>query len=84
VRITVTCDTPRRFARSTAPASPTVSVSPRRRTARLRRRLLHDGSAATMEEAVRRHGAEALLARRGFERLGDADRSALLAFLRSL
>ena len=51
---------------------------------RLRRPLLHDGSAATPEEAVRRHGAEAELARRGFERLSDADRAALLAFLRSL
>ncbi len=31
-----------------------------------------------------KHGGEALLARRGFERLSDADRAALLAFLRSL
>jgi CxxC motif-containing protein (DUF1111 family) len=51
---------------------------------RLRRPLLHDGSAATPEEAVRRHGGEAELARRGFEQLPDADRAALLAFLRSL
>ena len=51
---------------------------------RLRRPLLHDGSAATAEDAVTRHGAEADLARRGFERLSDADRAALLAFLRSL
>jgi CxxC motif-containing protein (DUF1111 family) len=51
---------------------------------RLRRPLLHDGSAGTAEEAVRRHGGEAELARRGFEQLGDADRAALLAFLRSL
>ena len=51
---------------------------------RLRRPLLHDGSAATVDEAVRRHGGEALLARRGFERLSDAERAALLAFLRSL
>jgi CxxC motif-containing protein (DUF1111 family) len=51
---------------------------------RLRRPLLHDGSAATTEEAVRRHAGEAELARRGFERLSDADRAALLAFLRSL
>ena len=51
---------------------------------RLRRPLLHDGSAATAEDAVTRHGAEAELARRGFERLSDADRAALLAFLRSL
>jgi CxxC motif-containing protein (DUF1111 family) len=51
---------------------------------RLRRPLLHDGSAATPEEAVRRHGGEAELARRGFEQLPDADRASLLAFLRSL
>jgi CxxC motif-containing protein (DUF1111 family) len=51
---------------------------------RLRRPLLHDGSAATAEEAVRRHGGEAELARRGFEQLSEADRSAMLAFLRSL
>jgi CxxC motif-containing protein (DUF1111 family) len=51
---------------------------------RLRRPLLHDGSAATAEDAVRRHAGEAELARRGFELLSDADRAALLAFLRSL
>jgi CxxC motif-containing protein (DUF1111 family) len=51
---------------------------------RLRRPLLHDGSAGTAEEAVSRHAGEAALARRGFERLPDADRAALLAFLRSL
>ncbi|HET7698963.1 MAG TPA: di-heme oxidoredictase family protein [Vicinamibacterales bacterium] len=51
---------------------------------RLRRPLLHDGSAATPEDAIRRHGGEAELARRGFERLSDADRAALRAFLRSL
>ena len=51
---------------------------------RLRRPLLHDGSAATAEEAVRRHANEAELARRGFEQASDADRAALLAFLRSL
>src|SRR5690349_16971025 len=51
---------------------------------RLRRPLLHDGTAATPDEAIRRHGVEAELARRGFERLAAADRAALLAFLRSL
>ena len=40
--------------------------------------------AGTVEEAVRRHGGEAELARRGFEQLPDTDRTALLAFLRSL
>ena len=51
---------------------------------RLRRPLLHDGSAATPADAIRRHAGEAELARRGFDRLSDADRGALLAFLRSL
>ena len=50
---------------------------------RLRRPLLHDGT-ATLEEAIRRHAREAELARRGFERLNDVDRAALLAFLGSL
>jgi CxxC motif-containing protein (DUF1111 family) len=50
---------------------------------RLRRPLLHDGT-ATLDEAIRRHAREAELARRGFERLSDADRVALLAFLGSL
>ena len=50
---------------------------------RFRRPLMHDGT-ATLEEAIRRHAREADLARRGFERLGDADRAALLAFLGSL
>jgi CxxC motif-containing protein (DUF1111 family) len=51
---------------------------------RLRRPLLHDGSAGTPEDAIRRHAVEAELAKRGFDRLNDADRAALLAFLRSL
>ena len=51
---------------------------------RLRRPLLHDGSAATAEDAVRRHAGEAELARRGFEQLPDADRAAIMAFLQSL
>jgi CxxC motif-containing protein (DUF1111 family) len=51
---------------------------------RLRRPLLHDGSAGTIEQAILRHAQEADLSRRGFERLSEADRAALLAFLRSL
>ena len=50
---------------------------------RFRRPLLHDGT-ATLEEAIGRHGREAELARRGFERLSEIDRAALLAFLGSL
>ena len=51
---------------------------------RLRRPLLHDGSAATIEDAIRRHHNEAELAQRGFDQLSPADRAALSAFLRSL
>ena len=51
---------------------------------RLRRPLLHDGSAPTIQDAINRHGGEAALARQGFTRLSDADWQALLAFLLSL
>jgi CxxC motif-containing protein (DUF1111 family) len=51
---------------------------------RLRRPLLHDGSASTIEEAVVRHSREGELARRGFSQLREADRVLLMAFLRSL
>jgi len=51
---------------------------------RLRRPLLHDGSAATPADAIMRHGNEAELSRRGFERLSAADRSLLLNFLSGL
>jgi CxxC motif-containing protein (DUF1111 family) len=51
---------------------------------RFRRPLLHDGSAATIEDAILRHGREAELAQRGYRQLREADRAALLAFLRSL
>ena len=48
---------------------------------RFRRPLLHDGSAATIDEAIRRHGGEAEAARRAYERLGEDARSALVRFL---
>lgn len=51
---------------------------------RFRRPLLHDGSAATIEDAILRHGAEAEGARLSFERLYPSAANALLAFLRSL
>jgi CxxC motif-containing protein (DUF1111 family) len=51
---------------------------------RLRRPLMHDGSAPTVDQAIRRHGNEADLARRGFERLSPSERAALNAFLHSL
>ena len=51
---------------------------------RFRRPLLHDGSAAIIEEAVGRHQNEADVARRGFLQLAPDERQRLLAFLRSL
>ena len=51
---------------------------------RLRRPLLHDGGAATIEDAISRHGGEAAAARQRFAALPSAQRAALLAFLTSL
>jgi CxxC motif-containing protein (DUF1111 family) len=51
---------------------------------RLRRPLLHDGSAATVSDAIIRHGNEADLARHGFVALSPESRLQLLNFLRSL
>jgi CxxC motif-containing protein (DUF1111 family) len=51
---------------------------------RLRRPMLHDGSAVTLVDAVTRHAGEADLSRRTFERLTADERERLLAFLRSL
>jgi CxxC motif-containing protein (DUF1111 family) len=51
---------------------------------RVRRPLLHDGSVATIADAIERHRNEADLARRGYVSLSPDDRSRLLAFLRSL
>lgn len=51
---------------------------------RFRRPLLHNGSAATIPEAIERHGGEAELARAGYRRLPADESQALLAFLRSL
>jgi len=51
---------------------------------RSRRPLLHDGSAATIQDAIRRHAGEAELARRGFDQSFDDARAALIAFLQSL
>jgi CxxC motif-containing protein (DUF1111 family) len=51
---------------------------------RFRRPLLHDGSAATIEDAIGRHDREAALARQGVRTLSEAGRAALLAFLKSL
>jgi CxxC motif-containing protein (DUF1111 family) len=51
---------------------------------RFRRPLLHDGSAATVDDAVRRHAGEAEWARTNYERMSDAHRAALWRFLLSL
>ena len=51
---------------------------------RFRRPLLHDGSAVTVEDAIRRHGGEAERSRTLFENLDEAGRQSLIAFLRSL
>jgi CxxC motif-containing protein (DUF1111 family) len=67
-----------------AAAAPNEIRTPALWGLRFRRPLLHDGSAGTTADAIGRHREEAELARRGFERLGDEDRAALLAFLRSL
>ncbi|HEY7189145.1 MAG TPA: di-heme oxidoredictase family protein [Vicinamibacterales bacterium] len=67
-----------------ATAAPEEMRTPALWGLRFRRPLLHDGSAATIEEAIRRHAAEADLARRGFEQASESDRAALIAFLKSL
>jgi CxxC motif-containing protein (DUF1111 family) len=51
---------------------------------RMRRPLLHDGSASTVEQAIERHGGEADRVRAAFQALSADRRAALLAFLRSL
>jgi CxxC motif-containing protein (DUF1111 family) len=51
---------------------------------RVRRPLLHDGSASTIEQAIERHGGEAERVRNAFQALPADRRAALLAFLRSL
>jgi CxxC motif-containing protein (DUF1111 family) len=47
-------------------------------------RFLHDGRAPSIEEAITLHGGEASRARDKFRALSDAERRALLRFLRSL
>ncbi len=51
---------------------------------RLSKMFLHDGRASTIEEAIRLHGGEAAASRNTFLKLSDADRQALLEFLKSL
>lgn len=51
---------------------------------RLAARFLHDGRAATLEQAIELHGGEATGARDRFKSLSAAERSALIAFLKGL
>jgi CxxC motif-containing protein (DUF1111 family) len=67
-----------------APALPNEIRTPALWGLRFRRPLLHDGSASTIEDAIRRHRVEAESARRRFELLSVTDRAKLLAFLNSL
>ncbi len=50
-------------------------------TAKGERRYLHDGRAASINEAVSWHGGEAAPARERFSRLSEADRSRLVTYL---
>jgi CxxC motif-containing protein (DUF1111 family) len=47
-------------------------------------RYLHDGRAATLEEAILWHGGQGAAAKRRYEALAAADREAVVEFLRSL
>lgn len=51
---------------------------------RFRRPLLHDGSAATIDDAIAKHAGEASGAASRYQELSAADRALLLAFLKSL
>lgn len=51
---------------------------------RLSSSFLHDGRAGSIEEAIRLHGGEAAASRDRFSALSEADRKALLEFLKSL
>lgn len=47
-------------------------------------RFLHDGRAATIEEAIRWHGGEAFASKNNFVALSTSDQKVLLSFLRSI
>jgi CxxC motif-containing protein (DUF1111 family) len=51
---------------------------------RLRKPLLHDGSAATIEESIRRHAGEASAVTERYKAATEREKSDLLAFLKSL
>ncbi|MCU0423754.1 MAG: c-type cytochrome [Bacteroidia bacterium] len=46
--------------------------------------LMHDGRAKSIEEAIQLHGGEALQSKNNFTQLSQADKNALLKFLKSL
>ena len=48
------------------------------------RRYLHDGSAATVSEAIAKHGGEGRASRQAFERLGQVDRQRLIDYVMGL
>ena len=51
---------------------------------RLRPRLMHDGASVTFLNAISRHRGEASQVKEQFEKLSQADKNAILEFLRSL
>jgi CxxC motif-containing protein (DUF1111 family) len=51
---------------------------------RLRSRLMHDGEAVTLRDAILRHGGEAAEVTRRFGKLSRKDQEDILQFLRSL
>lgn len=51
---------------------------------RFRSRYLHDGRAATLEDAIAMHGGEATNAASAYRQAAEADRAALLRFLATL
>ncbi|HXF06003.1 MAG TPA: di-heme oxidoredictase family protein [Blastocatellia bacterium] len=65
-------------------AGPTEFRTPPLWGLRMSRPFLHDGSAATIEEAIRRHAGEARRVTERFLMLTPAERADLLAFLESL
>ena len=65
-------------------ASPEEIRTPALWGLRFRRPLLHDGSAATVDEAIRRHRGEAEAIRLNYERLDESLRATLRRFLLSL
>jgi CxxC motif-containing protein (DUF1111 family) len=50
----------------------------------LRSLYLHSGEATSLEEAILRHGGEALNAREAFQGLSEIDRYYLIRFLKTL